>query len=107
MACDDLLASAAVAAQQAAQDAEPGLGCVGLRRLVRPVPQGHVGDLVREHARQLALGARGLEQAAVHVQEAAREREGVDVGRVHDPDLVGVARARAPRSASRRTTGFR
>ena len=46
----DLRRVAAVLAQQPAQYPEPGLAQIGLRGLVGPVAQGHVGHLVGEHA---------------------------------------------------------
>jgi hypothetical protein len=55
------------------------------------VAQRHVRHLVGQHAGQLALVARGVDGAAVDVHVAARQRERVDVGRVHDLDLVGPA----------------
>ncbi len=61
---------------------------------MRAVAQGHVRDLVRQHARHLPLVARLLEHPAVDVDESARKREGIDVRRVHDAEPV-----REPRPA--------
>ncbi len=83
--------------QEPAQYAESGLAEIGLRGLVGPVAQGHVGHLVGQHAGQLRLASRRLEEAAVHVHRAAGEREGVDLGGVHGLDRVGIARARSLR----------
>ena len=93
----DLRRVAAVLAEQPAQYPEAGLAEIGLRGLVGPVAQRHVRHLVGQHAGQLRLASRRLEQAAVHVHRAAGEREGVDRGVVHGLDRVGIARARSLR----------
>jgi hypothetical protein len=51
------------------------------------VAQRHVRHLVRQHARQLASRAARMVPRLTHVAGGQRER--VDVGRVHDLDLVG------------------
>jgi hypothetical protein len=89
----DLRGVAAVLPEQPAQDAEAGLAEIGLRGLVGSVTQGHVGHLVGQHADQLRLVSRRLDQPAVHVHRAARKREGVDRGVVHGLDAVRIARS--------------
>ena len=91
----DLRRVATVLPQEPAEYPEAGLAEIGLRGLVGPVAQGHVGHLVGQHAGQLRLASRRLEQAAVHVHRAAGEREGVDRGVVHGLDRVRIARARS------------
>ncbi len=52
------------------------------------VPQRHVRDLVREDSGKLAFGACVFDDAAVYVNEAAGQRERVDVRGVHDAEAV-------------------
>jgi hypothetical protein len=51
--------------------------------------QGDVADLVRHNTGQLGFVARRFERAAVDVNEAARQGEGVDLAHVHHAELVG------------------
>ena len=61
-------------------DAGLRLPRVGLRRVAR----GDVADLVTEHAGQLGFVVEIREDAARHVDVAARQRERVDRGTVDD-----------------------
>jgi hypothetical protein len=42
------------------------------------VPLGHVADLVGKHARKLGLALRRDDQARMHADDAAGQREGVE-----------------------------
>ena len=77
-----------LAAEETAEDLQAGLGGVGLRGLVRSVTERGVRDLVREHARDLTFVPRVLDDAAVEIDVAARQRERVDVRCVHDAEAV-------------------
>ena len=46
------------------------------------------------HPRQLPFRPRPIDQSPMDVHETARQREGVDVGKVHDLELVRVFRSR-------------
>src|SRR5829696_2376608 len=50
--------------------------------------QCHVSDLVGHHARHLAFSARSFDHAAVHVHWTTWQREGVDVSRVDDFEVI-------------------
>ena len=77
-----------MATEDAAENADAGLGEVGLRRLMRAVAQRDVRDLVREHAGDFAFVARVVEHTAIDVNESARQRERVDVRLIHDAELI-------------------
>jgi len=69
---------------------------LALGGLTRAVPRGDVRDLVRHHARQFRLRVGFENQPRVHEEEAARQRERVNVFRIDDLDGewhlgVGVA----------------
>ncbi len=90
---DPLLRGRVVLTHQAAQEPEPRLGDVRLRRLARAVAQSDVRNLVSHDSGQLAFVLRCLDEAAIHVQISARQRKRVDVGGVDDLELVGVVRS--------------
>src|SRR6266566_4368551 len=58
------------------------------------VARGHVGNLVGHHAGKLGLFLCAEDQAAVHIEEAAGEREGVDFVGINNLDGEGNARVR-------------
>ena len=60
---------------------------------MRTVAKSHMGDLMRDDARDLSLVPGVLENAAVDVDEAPGKGEGVDVARVHDLEVVLKFRA--------------
>ena len=77
--------------------AETGLCEICLRGLARRMAQRDVRDLVREDARELAFILHGREQAAVHVDVAAGQRERVDLRIGHREEfevLLDVLRSR-------------
>ena len=76
------------APEQASECAEPGLDQSGAHGLVRPMARYDVSDFVRQHAGQFVLRLRRLNQPAVDVDEASRERECIDLGAVHDFESV-------------------
>ncbi len=59
-----------------------------LGRLRRAVPQDDVAQLVRHDARDFTLRLRRGDHPAVDEHRAAREREGVDVARVHHLERI-------------------
>ncbi len=61
-----------------------GRGC-----LRRAMPQRHVADLVRQHARHLPFRLGLLDHAAVRVHRPAGQRKGVDLAQIDD--VEGVA----------------
>ncbi len=59
------------------------------------VPLRDVADLVTDHARELIQAVRALDEPAVHEHVPARQREGVDLGAVHDVEMpFEIARIR-------------
>ena len=55
------------------------VGALHLLHLLHRVPQHDVANLVRQDGRELVHHVRPLGHAPVHVDVAAREREGVEV----------------------------
>ena len=66
------------------------------------MPQADVGDLVRDHRRQLALGLRDDHEAGVHRDDAPRPRERVDGRGVDHEEPVAPLRVRARDALSQR-----
>ena len=60
--------------------------------------QSNVGDFVRHYTGDFSLIARLLEDATIDEDEPARQREGVDVGRVHYAELILKIRSARIRS---------
>ena len=85
------------------------VGAAGVLDRARDVALRDVGDLVREHAGELAFAAGRGDQAGIDADEAARQREGVDAVVLDREEreamraLVGMAR----RAACRATAGIR
>ncbi len=75
-------------AEQSAQNLQSGLRSVSLGSLMRAVTQRAVRDLVREHAGHFPLIARIFENAAIEIDESARQREGIDVRGVHHAEAI-------------------
>ena len=67
-------------------DAEPDLRELGAAHLADGVTGRHMADLMAEDPREFGLGAEVGEDPPGHVDEPAREREGVDDGVVDDPE---------------------
>ena len=78
-------------AEHASQDCQRSLGEGGLGELVGAMPQGHVGDFVRHHPRQLGFVFGRLDGATVQVEETARQRKSVDGFLVDCFELVRIA----------------
>ena len=88
--------SAALAVGAVAEHVGDDLGrqpLLGLQLLaLQAVIGGDVAHLVRDDRGQLGRIIGQRQQAARHVEIAARQREGVDVRRVEDGDAVGLRR---------------
>src|SRR5262249_13122715 len=65
------------------------LGQLAVLLHAREVARLHVADLVPDHARELVGAARGEQSAAVHVDVAPGQGEGVQGGVAHDAEAVG------------------
>src|SRR5262245_45044092 len=74
--------------RNAPQYTQPRLRQSRFRRLIGAMPQGHVRDLVRHHARQFALVTGGRNRAGVDEQISAGQGEGVDLARRDDSKLI-------------------
>ena len=82
---DDRLAEAAVAdLRQGAHQHQAAVHLVRLLHLLHRVAQGHVADLVPEHAGDLVHRHRALDQAAIDVDPAAGHGKGIHFLAVHD-----------------------
>ena len=60
------------------------------------MPRRDVSDLVAEHSRELRLVIEERQDAARDVDEAARQRERVDRGLIHDRELPRQGGRRRP-----------
>ena len=70
---------------------EVGFGPLG--HLLDRMAQHHVPDLVAQRARELVELTGVVDQPAIHVDEAAGQREGVHVLAVHDEEFPVEVRA--------------
>ena len=72
--------------QRRRQEALPAVGMDGPRDMALC----HMGNLVRDHAREFILAAGGLDQPGVYTDIAAGQGKCVDVRVVHDEEREGV-----------------
>ena len=87
-------------AEKSAENTDAGLCEVGLRRLMCPVPQRDMGNLVRHDAGDFALIACIVENAAIDVDEPAGERERINIRRIHHSEAILKLRAARVRRKS-------
>jgi hypothetical protein len=76
-----------VAAKDAGDHAVDDFGGAGAIGPGARMAQRHMGDFMRQHGRQLARIAGQRQDAARHIDIAARQGEGIDLGTVEDGDL--------------------
>ena len=70
-----------------------------LRDHARDVPLRHVRDLVRQHTRHLGFALRGEQQPDVDADEAAGQRESVDLAVEDQEEIEFLARIGAARAS--------
>src|SRR6202008_2946788 len=75
------------------QERHADVGAGRLLHLFHGMPFDDVADLVTQNAGQLIQPFRALDETAIHVDEATRQRERIHVTAVHDEELPVEVRA--------------